>query len=103
MPLAGVEAAYDATTTTLWILLAIVVVLVAALMTYVALRDGQRMPSGDGDSAGRAATSEAERYAAQRHAAQGRNVGDSDGPAGTSGGAYQSPVQPVAAVVAAAP
>jgi hypothetical protein len=59
--------------TWLWGLLGIIVVSVVASLTYVGIRDRHRTTSGDDSSAARKAASEAERYAAERHAAQGRD------------------------------
>ncbi|MEV4639466.1 hypothetical protein AB0J80_19145 [Actinoplanes sp. NPDC049548] len=59
--------------TWLWALLGIMVVLIVASLTYVGIRDRRRTKSGDAGSAARQALSEAERYAAERHAAQGRD------------------------------
>ena len=63
--------------TWLWVLLAIAAGGCLALVAYIGVRDRRRLSSGDDEAASRAATSTAERYAAERHGQQGTtNVRD---------------------------
>ncbi len=64
-----------------WVALAMVVVLLVACMGYVGWRDRRRARWTEDASAGRAATSDAERHEAGRHRVQGMtwDKGRSDG------------------------
>jgi hypothetical protein len=56
-----------------WITVGVVVVMLAGLLAYLAWRDRRRMSSADDSSASRAASADAERFAADRHGHQGVN------------------------------
>jgi len=67
--------------TAVWVTPAVAGALIVALVASVRLRDRARLSSADDSAASRAAAAEAERYAAERHGAQGihrvrDNVGD---------------------------
>ena len=57
--------------TWLWVLMATAAGLVLLLIAWIGVRDRRRLSSGDDRTASRDAAATAERYAAERHGAQG--------------------------------